>query len=269
MNLDALFNNPNEKPFDHIPSDGGFCGIFRTIACVGDSLSSGEFESYEDDGKVHYCDMYEYSWGQFLGRMAGSKVYNFSAGGMTASGYVGWFADERDFWNPDKAAQAYIIALGANDIVNYRQTVGGVEDIDLSDWKKNNTETCAGCYAQIIQRYKEIQPHAKFFLVTLPNVWRDDPEIEALCQAQTEMVYMMAELFSNCYVIDLHKYAPKQDERFKELFYLFSHQNPMGYLATGKMMAAYIDYIIRHNMKDFIQVGFIGTPYYMERLDKE
>ena len=98
MNLDALFNNPNEKPLDHIPSDGGFCGIFRTIACVGDSLSSGEFESYEDDGKVHYCDMYEYSWGQFLGRLAGSKVYNFSAGGMTASGYMEWFADERDFW---------------------------------------------------------------------------------------------------------------------------------------------------------------------------
>jgi len=90
-----------------------------------------------------------------------------------------------------------------------------------------------------------------------------------MCAEQTKMVYEMAKLFSNCYVIDLNKYAPKQDEAFKELFYLFSHQNPMGYLLTAKMMASYIDYIIRHNMKDFKQVGFIGTPNYMEWLDKE
>ena len=31
----------NEKPLDRIVTDGGFCGIFRRIACIGDSLSSG------------------------------------------------------------------------------------------------------------------------------------------------------------------------------------------------------------------------------------
>lgn len=37
------------------------------------------------------------------------------------------------------------------------------------------------------------------------------------------------------------------------------HMNPAGYLLTAKMTAAYIDYIIRHNMRDFREVGFIGT----------
>ena len=37
--------SPGEKPLDQLILNGGFCGIFRTIACIGDSLSSGEFES--------------------------------------------------------------------------------------------------------------------------------------------------------------------------------------------------------------------------------
>ena len=35
--------------------------------------------------------------------------------------------------------------------------------------------------------------------------------------------------------------------------------NPMGYVFTAHMVASYIDYIIRHNMKDFEEAGFIGT----------
>ena len=65
----------NEKPLDRIVTDGGFCSIFRTIGCVGDSLASGEFESIDEDGKKHYHDFYEYSWGQFIARSTGSKVY--------------------------------------------------------------------------------------------------------------------------------------------------------------------------------------------------
>ncbi len=268
MNLDTMFFDENEQPLDAFPADGGFVGIFRTIACVGDSLSSGEFEVIDENGKTNYLDWFEYSWGQYLARMAGCKVHNFSKGGMTASGYVGWFAEEEGFWNPDLAAQAYIVALGANDIVNCRQEVGTLDDIDLADWRNNNLNTFAGCYGQVIQRYKEIQPKAKFFLVTLPNVWRYDEEIDLLCAAQAEMIYKMAEAFDNCYVIDLYKYAPDQNGELRDLLWLHGHQNAMGYLLTGKIMVSYIDYIIRHNMKDFIQVPFIGTPYYMENLDR-
>ena len=82
-----------EKPLDRLVSDGGFCAIFRTIACIGDSLASGEFESKDQDGNKKYHDIYEYSWGQFLGRSCGSKVYNFSRGGMTAKEYIESFAD--------------------------------------------------------------------------------------------------------------------------------------------------------------------------------
>ncbi len=45
MDITKFYANPDERPLDVIKPDGGFTGIFRTMAFVGDSLSSGEFES--------------------------------------------------------------------------------------------------------------------------------------------------------------------------------------------------------------------------------
>ena len=64
------------------------------------------------------------------------------------------------------------------------------------------------------------------------------------------------------YVLDFRRYAPEYDEEFKRRFYLGGHMNPAGYLLTAKMVASYIDYIIRRNPEDFSQTGFIGTPFH-------
>ena len=92
----------DEKPLDRIVTDGGFCTIFRNIACIGDSLASGEFESKDEEGKKGYHDFYEYSWGQYIARSSGSKVYNFSKGGMTAKEYVESFGEANGYWDKDK-----------------------------------------------------------------------------------------------------------------------------------------------------------------------
>ena len=257
MNIQEFIANENEKPLDRIVSDGGFTSIFRTIACIGDSLASGEFESIKADGSHGWHDMYEYSWGQYIGRMCGSKVYNLSRGGMTAKVYCESFADSNGFWNPKYASQCYIIALGVNDILNVKQELGSVKDVDFSDYK-NNKENFAGYYAQIIQRLKQIQPRAKFFLMTMAKDGENDSRLEEK-QAHSALLYDFADKFDNTYVIDLLKYAPTYDEKFKENFYLCGHMNPMGYDLTAKMVASYIDYIIRHNPQDFKEVGFIGT----------
>ena len=59
MDITKFYPNPEEKPLDNLVSDGGFCGIFQTIGCIGDSLSSGEFESKDNEGVVGYHDFYE------------------------------------------------------------------------------------------------------------------------------------------------------------------------------------------------------------------
>ena len=260
MNIEDLLKDENEKPLDVLKTDGGFCGIFRTIGCVGDSLASGEMESLNEKGEKGYHDYYEYSWGQYIARNIGAKVYNFSKGGMTAREYCESFAEANNFWSPVKACQAYIIALGVNDITKYGTELGNISDIDLSDCK-NNKKTFTGYYAQIIQRLKEIQPKARFFIMTMPLGDKDEKRIEAGNRHQ-EILYELTDLFEYTYVLDFRKYAPVYDEEYKKRFCLGGHLNAAGYILTARMVETYIDYIIRHNMEDFAQTAFIGTPFH-------
>ena len=262
MDYKKYYANENERPLDVIKPDGGFTKIFRTIACVGDSLSSGEFESLDAWQWRSHHDLYEYSWGQYMARAIGSKVYNFSKAGMTAKQYVETFADDRGFWNPELKAQAYVIALGVNDIVNCKWEIGTPDDVDLENYK-NNKPTFMGYYAHIIARYKEIEPRAKFFLTTIA---REGNDLDSYRAAHRDAIYKLAEMFDNTYVIDLYEYMPAHDEEFKRNFYMGDHLTPAGYLVAAETMMSYIDYIIRNNPRDFKEVGFIGTQlkYYWD-----
>lgn len=258
MDIKMFMKKDGEKPLDTIVSNGGFCGIFRTIACIGDSMSSGEFESFQN-GQIGWHDYFDYSWGQFIARDTGCTVYNFSQGGMTAKQY-GEFARKNGFYSDEYKSRAYIIALGANDIssvINGDLELGEIGDIDPTDYAKNKP-TFAGFYARIISEYKQIQPKAKFFLITIPQV--DEPDRKELQDKHAELLYDMAEYFDNCYVIDLRKYAPAYDAEFKKNFFLAGHMNAAGYRLTALMVESYIDYIIRNNPEDFKQIGFVGTP---------
>ena len=251
-----------EKPLDRIVTDGGFCGIFRKIACIGDSLSSGELESIKADGTKGFHDFFEYSWGQYIARSTGATVYNFSRGGMTAKEYVESFAETMGYWDRGKACQAYIIALGVNDItrhLNNELELGSVADIDKSDYR-NNAKTFVGYYAQIIQRIKQIQPRAKIFLVSPLKHGDEKDEQRKLVR---DLLKAIANEFSRTYLLDMYTYAPLQDQEYNARFWL-GHLTPMGYIVTARMIESYIDYIIRKNPDDFKQVGFIGTELYYQ-----
>lgn len=258
MDIKKFMKNENEKPLDNIVANGGLCACFRKIACIGDSLSSGELESFEC-GIRGWHDYFEYSWGQFIARDAGCEVLNFSRGGMTAKEYCESFADINGFWNPDLKCQAYITALGVNDIsqaIANGETLGSTDDINVNDYAFNKP-TFAGFYGTIISKYKEIQPHAKFFLVNIPS-GESDKKRKAMNERHAELLKEIAKLFDNCYVIDLQKYAPEYDEQFRKTFFVGGHMNVQGYRITALMIESYIDYIIRNNPEDFAQMGFIG-----------
>ena len=263
MNIYEYINGvEGEKPLDRIVTDGGFCAIFRTIACIGDSLSSGEFESLKPDGTKRYHDFYEYSWGQFVGRSCGSKVYNFSCGGMTAKEYVENFADKMGYWDRGKACQAYIIALGVNDITRHIKNeleLGSIADIDINDYR-NNANTFVGYYAQIIQRIKQIQPRAKIFLVSPLKHGDEKDEKRKIVR---DLLEEMTKIFNCTYLLDMWTYAPLQDSAYNAKFRL-GHLTPAGYVLTARMIESYIDYLIRKYPEDFNQVEFIGTDLYYQ-----
>lgn len=261
MDINKLFDK-NEQPLDTLIPDGGFCGIFRTIGVIGDSLSSGEFEVMTKEGIKGYHDFYEYSWGQYIARATGSKVYNFSRGGMTAKEFADSFGDRCGVWDYDKQCQCYIIALGVND-KNIHEKVGTADDVGFPTGYKIDTETLAAYYGSIIIRLKSKVPEAKFFLVSAPRETEDDA-YEKWKADEAKLLYELSERFENTYVIDLNKYAPVYGKEFKEKFFLLGHLNPTGYLLTAKMIMTYMDYIIRHNIRDFKQTALIGTQYKCE-----
>lgn len=266
MNISGFYKNENEKPLDRLVSDGGLCSILRTVVCIGDSLSSGEFEVFVDKEERYWQDMFEYSWGQFMARMAGIKVYNFSRGGMTAKEYCETFADEKGLWNVDIKANAYIIALAVNDLFK-PLPLGEISDVNPDDSEKNG-ESFIGYYAKIVQRYKKISPDAKFFFVT-PPVYSTIADVGDKVDKVIELLYGLKDLFKNCYVIDLNKYGPDYTtQEFRDNFFLNGHLSPSGYYLTAKMTCSYIDYIIRNNPMDFKLLGFQNTPVYNEKLEQ-
>lgn len=257
MDINKFYAIPGEKPLDNLVSDGGFCGIFRTIGCIGDSLSSGEFESKTAEGITGYHDFYDYSWGQYIARATGSTVFNFSKGGMTAKVFNESFGRECGTFDKDKLCQCYIIALGVNDITQNFE-VGNIDEISVSEAPKDNS--FMSHYANIVRILKSKQPDAKFFFMTLPYSGIKAPERIEKEEQFSEAIRALADKTSNSYVIDLRKYAPEYDQKFRDTFFL-GHMTATGYMLTAKMVMSYIDYIIRHNPADFAEVGFIGTPY--------
>ena len=260
MKMESFIGREDELPLDSCPHSGGFTSIFRTVAAIGDSLSSGEFMTVSAiNGKSMGVDTYDYSWGQFMARIAGITVYNFSKGGMTAEMYCQKFANERGFFRPELAANAYIIALGVNDILNQNNEIGSIDGVHPEDYKKN-TRDFAGYMGEIISKYKEISPEAKFFLVTIPDAPRNDYQ-RAQVASHRELMYALAEKFEGVYVIDLNKYGPCYGKEFRQKYFLRGHMSPTGYYLTAQMMCSYIDYIVRKNPDDFRYVGLMGYEY--------
>ena len=249
-----------ENPLNTPSFDGGMTAILRTVGCIGDSLSSGEHEHFDENGTVHYDDIYDLSWGQFLARKCGLTVYNFSVGGMTAIRFREFAAYTKVF-KPEKACKAYIIALGVNDMGRMTEFYGdygfgSMDDVDLSDYQKNKP-SFVGCYVEIIQRLNELQKGAKIFVMTMP---RTGEEKEGnLYDKHAEFLRSLPNYFPNVYVLDFRKYAPLYTQEFKKRYYLNGHMNAMGYKLTADMVATYIDYIINTNYEDFIQIGLVGT----------
>lgn len=269
-----------DNPLSSIRRDAGYGSIIRKWGIIGDSLSSGEMQCYDNtstsSSDYKFLDMYQYSWGQVFARLIGADVYNFSNGGQTTWGwlkgqgfvhdnsYIGgigggdWNLAKQDAYKKD----AYIIALGVNDrlkIANGEYVLGTTSQIvsydgtnsDIDDTSVN-PKSFVRYYAGIIQRVKSIQPKAKIFCVTpLGSNYAE------IAQAIRDIV----EYYSSdgIYLIDLFNYIPRGYN--VNGYMLNGHLSSMGYAYTAYMMNTYIDWIIRNNGSAFRDTALIGTKY--------
>ncbi len=258
-----------DNPIKEIKREAGYTSIIRSWGFIGDSLSSGVFNT--NAGSVH---LYDYSWGQMLCRLTGAEGYNFSYGGQYAKRWItgtqesGVPAQPERCWQGAKQnpKDGYIIALGENDkapnqqaLYSYGDASTDIGSYDAATDTDTNANSFAGYIAGIVQRIRSIQPKAPIFLVTMPKNGTDGE----LREHYNDAIRGVAEHFGHCYVIDLYKYAQDYyyDANFKALYFNSTHMNALGYQWTAWMMCTYIDWIIRKNLTAFRNHQFVGTEY--------
>ena len=253
MDISFFETKNNEKPLENIKEKCGFAGIFKEIGVVGDSLSSGEFESTDENGNISYHDFYEYSWPAILERITGSKYSNYSRGGMSFKEFYESRADKNNFC---QKKQAYIVNLGNNDLFVFNQRVGSAEDINVEDPLKNK-DTYFGYMGKVLSKLKSLEKDARIFLVSL-QIDHTSKEKDDLAYYVCEEMKKVVKLFSFTYLIDMTHYGPIYDEKARQKYAMGFHPNAMGYYIYALAIGNYIDYIIRTNIRDFFEVPFIG-----------
>lgn len=224
---------------------------FNKVGIIGDSLASGEC-AYKENGAVRYVDLFEYSWGQYMARDSGNTYYNFTRGGMTTRS---WLTSNKGLpmaTDGEHDVQCYIMALGVNDLT-ITDYLGTSSDIDLSDYN-NNADTFYGNYAKIIQILTERNSKVKFFLMTIPTTWTTAADYNTA-------INYIANLFDNCYVLDLYQYTTIVNSGFILNNKRSGHYNALAYKYIAQLIEILMNKCIYDNYEDFEQIEFILTNY--------
>lgn len=248
------------SPLATINQTAGMLEVFFNVGCIGDSLASGECYYKKPDGTYTGIDLYQFSWGQFLARMTGNKYYNWSRGGLRTDT---WLASSyaTECYDGEHKCEAYMIGLAQNDANQINREsldpvayVGTIDDINTEDYNQN-ADTFYGRYAKIIQKIQEIQPKAKIFVMTDPLQYVENYGLNTA-------IRNIANLFKNVYLMDLYTYgADMYTSGYIAANKRGGHYNAVGYRQMALIMATYIDWIMRNNPQEFLEVEFIGTDY--------
>ena len=242
-----------ELPLDIIDKTGGFTALFHDIGIIGDSLACGCMEGTDKTtGEYKYTDNLQYSWPACIERATGCACHMFGRGGQYLHGN-NWY----DEWKQSVLSTpctAYIICIGFNDSAWLRQSQDNLGTLaDIKQNYESNPDTFYGQYGKMISLIKSVQPDAKLFLVNMEWNSTDSSDLN-------DAISEICGNTENCYLIDLCTYAhePYWDvpNIYKTGLY---HKNTLGYQKTAWDIMSYIDYIVRHNPDDFIDVQFIGT----------
>lgn len=262
LNLVDRLPKLDSNPLLYIKETPGFAGMFRDWGFIGHSLTSGEHEYLKPDGSKGYKDLYEYSWGQYICYATGAKGTNFSKGGLTCRSWI------NQIWEKAKTdpKQVYIIELGVNDNHKKYKIGNFTTDVDLKAFD-NNADTFTGNYAGIIQRIQSIQPKAKIFICTMFQ--KGDAKYNESIEQYNQVIREMNKHFSNVYLMDMYKYAPVNNDEFRNQYYNGGHNNAAGYLYSSWILMTYIDWIVRNNFRDFAEIALIGKNMSLYSIEKQ
>ena len=98
---------------------------------------------------------------------------------------------------------------------------------------------------------------AKIFLISPPQNGKPEDVRTQKYGEVRDLLGQLTTVFNRTYLLDMYEYAPKQTKEFSETYW-HGHMAPTGYYVFGKIVAAYVDYIVRKHPKDFKLTGMIN-----------
>lgn len=225
-----------------------FQGI-PSVGMIGDSLMSGAtYNHYDKENPLK--DREGFEWWRVLERESGAKYFDFAKGGLSTKSWLDIYLGTAT--KPENKCCAYIIGLGVNDEYSLGiDYLGTPDDIDINN-PDNNKDTYYGNYAKIIQKLTSFNNRAKFFLLTEPR------KINDLDSKWNGAVRYIANLFSNCYTVDLQ-------DLYNDIYLRGfindtkgpqAHYPSIAYCYMAKLIERAIGDTIIKNAKDFVDIQF-------------
>ncbi len=244
----------DDTPLAVLKPDGGYCAIFNSIACIGDSLTAGVYE-HNETGTLEYPAFANYSYPKYMQRALGNTVKTYARGGATVKSTLSEIVS--DDWIAENPCDCYIIALGTNGMVYPDPLTGAVTDVNTSNMTLTDVTTDIGAYGKLIQLIRAQVPKSKIFLVTIPYTRNTEVQV----RQSAVKIRALAELL-DCDVIDLEQYGtPYADKAAFRAIYYTGHLNAVGYKHLATRIMTYIDWVISHDTQRFGQAAFIQTEY--------
>lgn len=241
-----------DSPLANLGKTNVLTSIFDKYGIIGDSLSSGAQDT-ENGGNA--VDMPKFSWATFLEKATGCETVRLSKGGLQLKNWHSIMESKARL--EENKCPVYIIMLGHNDTAS---DTGSISDVDLTNLSNSSNTTQFGMYGRLIGTLRDISPDCRIFCVTYPIYYVEN-------YGTNDIARTLPNYIDNCYCVDLWNY---DENRKTESNTSFATPNPyfsklhgtvLGYKHWADIINSYIDYIIRHNLSDFADIGYINTEY--------
>lgn len=243
------------NPLANLGKTNVLTSIFDKYGIIGDSLSSGAQDTENGSNAV---DMPKFSWATFLEKATGCETVRLSKGGLQLKNWHTIMEAKARL--EENKCPAYIIMIGHNDTTS---PAGSISDVDLANLSNSSDTTQFGMYGRLIGTLRDISPNCRIFCVTYPIYYVEN-------YGTNDIARTLPKHIDNCYCVDLWA---NDENRKTETNTSFAVPNPyfsklhgtvLGYKHWADIINSCIDYIIRQNLSDFADIGYINTDYSFE-----
>ena len=244
--------NEEDNPLFNLGKTNVMTSIFDRYGIIGDSLSSGAQDTENGNNAI---DMPKYSWATFLEKSTGCETVRLSKGGLQLKNWHTIMETKARL--EENKCPAYIIMLGHNDTAS---DLGSISDVNLTNLSNSSNDTQFGMYGRLIGTLRNISPNCRIFCMTYPIYYVEN-------YGTNNIARTLPNYIDNCYCVDLWKYDENRKTENNTSFAVpnpyFSklHGTVLGYKHWSDIINSCIDYIIRNNLNDFTDIGYVNTEY--------